>query len=463
MRFRMIWPLMTDDQWLSGHFLFNWAQAMKNYLLLFTLAIAMPAYAQKPSDAPLGSTVFAAPSSAIERLTLDQAWRIAEQANPLLRAAEANMQTVEGQLTDTRGLLWNNPQIATDQLRRRAPLPSGTTQTFPEWTLGLSQTFEIAGQQGYRRRAAELDLDATRESIAEIRRRVRAEVELRFARVLTLQQRIDIEREALKLVEDAATAVKKRVAAGEDSRLDGNLASVEAERSQNQLTVLNEQLIDARSELAALLQLPPTNFPEVSGIIEVTSAGYTLESLLATAADRAYLRSLDYRERAAQNRLDLERASVYPDVTVGLTTGRDGPGDARERFNMLSLSVPLPLFKRNAGGIGRARTELSQVQIEKEAATRDIQAQVRTLWLRLNSLRTRVTRLSDSVLPKLNENQRLSTASYRAGEIGLLQLLVVNRQLLDARRDYLDALAEFVQARIALEQAAGGSANAGVK
>ena len=130
---------------------------------------------------------------------------------------------------------------------------------------------------------------------------------------------------------------------------------------------------------------------------------------------------------------------------------------------MLSLTVPLPLFKRNAAGIGRATTELTQSRIEKEAVTRDIQAQVRTLWLRLDSLRARVKRLSDSVMPSLTENQRLSTASYRAGEIGLLQLLVVNRQLVDARRDYLDALAEFVQTRIALEQAAGGLTNAGAK
>jgi cobalt-zinc-cadmium efflux system outer membrane protein len=437
---------------------------MRNCLLLFALAIAVPAYAQKSLEVPRNSAdSVAVPVSATGRLTLGQAWRIAEQANPQLRAAEATLQVAEGQLKDTQGPLWNNPQVSTDQLRRRAPLPSGTAQTFPEWALGLSQTFEIAGQQGYRRRAAELDLAATREGISEIRRRVGTEVELRFTRVLVLQNRIDIERDALRLVEDAAAAVRKRVAAGEDSRLDGNLASVEAERGRNQLTLLQEQLIDARAELAASLQLPPSSLPEATGIVEVTSANYTLETLLASAANRPYLRSLDFREQAARNKLDLERASVYPDITLGLKTARERPGDAREAFNALSLSVPLPLFKRNAAGIGRAATELTQSRIEKEAATRDIQAQVRTRWLRLESLRARVKRLSDSVLPSLNENQRLSTSSYRAGEIGLLQLLVVNRQLVDARRDYLDALAEFVQTRIALEQAAGGPTDAGVK
>jgi cobalt-zinc-cadmium efflux system outer membrane protein len=432
---------------------------MSKCFLLFALAIATPSYAQKAPEIPLRSTSsvvpVAVPESIPEGLTLERAWRIAEGANPHLRAAEAGVQAVEGQLTDAQGLLWNNPQVSTEQLRRRAPQIGGAEQSFREWALGLSQTFEIAGQQSYRRQAAELDVASAREGVQEARRRVRAEVELRFARVLALQNRIGIEREALKLVEDAAAVVRKRVAAGEDSRLDGNLASVEAERGHNQLRVLEEQLLESRSELAALLQLQPAHLPVAIGAIEIGPASYTLESLLANAADRPHLRSLSLREQAARSRLDLERASVSPDITVGLSTGRDGPGDARERFSLLSLSIPLPLFKRNAAGIGRAASELTQLQIEKEAAIRDVQAQIRTLWLRLDSLRARVNRLSNSVLPSLNENQRLSVSAYRAGEIGLLQLIVVNRQLLDARRDYLDAMAEFAQARAMLEQAGG--------
>lgn len=426
---------------------------MRKRFLLLALAISVPAYAQKVLDVlPSGTS----PQVEISgRLTLEQAWRMAEQAHPQLRVAEATLRGMEGQLTDAQGLLWNNPEVSTEQSRRRAPVPGAAGQTFSEWGLGLSQTFEIAGQQGFRRRAAEFDLAATRESIAETRRRVRSEVELRFTRVVVLQNRLDIEREALKLTEDAAAAVRKRVNAGEDSRLDGNLASVEAERGQNQLTVLQEQLIEARAELAASLQLPPTGLPQAAGVIEITPSQQSLDSLLASSVNRPHLRSLDLREQAARSRLDLERASVYPDITVGLASGRDGPGDSRERYNMLTLSVPLPLFKRNAAGIGRATTELTQSQIEKEVAVRDVQAQVRALWLRLDSLRARVSRLSESVLPRLDENRRLSTSSYQAGEIGLLQLLLVNRQLLDARRDYLDALAEFVQTRIALEEAAG--------
>lgn len=397
-----------------------------------------------------GSSAFAA-----SPLTLDEAWRLAETANPTLRAARANVDAAEGQLRDASGLLYNNPQLSTDQTRRRAPQAGLPDSRFNEQTVGISQTFEIAGQAGYRRDAAARDLAAVTENIDEIRRQVRAEVEQRFYRVLILQRRIETEREALAAVNDAAAAVRKRVAVGEDSRLDGNLAMVEAERGHNQLAVLDEQLLQARVELGIALQLPASTLPEATGELRAVPMAATLEALQASARERPLLRSLEHREQAARNRLGLERAAAYPDVTVGLSAGREAPYDAREQFTRLTISVPLPLFRRNGAGIGKATTELTQAEIERQSSERDVTAQVNALWQRMESLQGRVKRLGESVLPALDENRRLSSTAYRAGEIGLLQLLLVNRQLLDARRDYLDALGDFIQTRIALAKTAG--------
>lgn len=398
--------------------------------------------------------VVALPAAAAP-LTLDQAWQKAEAANPTLQSARANLAAAEGQLADTRGMLWNNPQLSAEHVRRDVSQAGLDSQRRREWKAGISQTFEIAGQQGYRREAATQELAALQSALQETRRQVRAEVEQRFVRVLALQLRIATEEEMLKLVEGAATVVKKRVTAGEDSRLDGNLAGVEAERGRNQLAALGEQLTEARAALASALQMAPDSLPEVGGDLEPTAARYTLEQLLASAASRPQLRAFALREAAARNRLYLERASTYPDITVGVSTGREGPLDAREKLSGVSVSLPLPLFRRNAGGIGRATTELTQAQIERQAAGRDTPAQVRALWLKVESLRTRVKRLEDTVLVSLDENQRLSSISYRAGEIGLLQLIVVNRQVLDGRRDLLDARTEWRLATIALEAAAG--------
>lgn len=390
-------------------------------------------------------------------LTLEQAWEQAEQANPDLRSAQANLAAAQGELTDARALLWNNPQLATEWRKRTLPQTTVPAQSNREWTVGLAQAFEIAGQQGIRRSAAEQALAATLEVIAETRRQVRAEVEQQFVRVLGLQQRIQMEERTLKLVEDAATAVRKRVAAGEDSRLDGNLAKVEAERAQNQVALLREQLIQARAALAALLQLPTDSLPEPSGSLEPSLASYTLEELLAGAANRPLLRAYDHQEKSARSRLALERAAIYPDVTLGLNTAREGLANPQDRITGLSVSLPLPLFRRNGTGIGRATTELTRVRVQQQVVHRDARAQVLALWERRENLQARVKRLSESVLPSLEENQHLSSESFRAGEIGLLQLLLVNRQVLDGQRDLLDARTELRLAKVGLEAAAGWS------
>ena len=397
-----------------------------------------------------------ATSAAEPPLTLETALKIAEVANPQFRAAQANLAAAEGQVTDTRGLLWNNPQLRAEQARRKVSQPSQGNDTWSEWGVDITQTLEIAGQHGYRRSAAEQDLSALREVVDETRWRVAAEVEQKFVRVLGLQTRIATEAELAGLIRDAAGATRKRFEAGEDTRLDSNLAEVELARADNQLETAREQLIQARAELAATLQLPAKTLPEVRGTLAPEAATpYTLEELLTAAAGRPRLRALEYHEQAARSRLGLERAAAYPDVTVGLFTAREGPGDAREQVMGFSVSLPLPLFRRNAAGIGKAVTDLTQAQIERQVAVQDARTTVLALWQRLESLRGWVKRLEQVALQRLHENRRLSAAAYRAGEISLTQLLLANRQLLDIRREALEAMTDLALARVELEQAAG--------
>ncbi len=247
-------------------------------------------------------------------------------------------------------------------------------------------------------------------------------------------------------------------AAGEDTRLDANVARIESERAHNALAVAREQLLDARADLAEALQLPPEALPEVAGELALPSAEgspYKLDDLLASVATQPRLRALAAREDGARARLGLERAARYPDLKFGVFVGREGAGDARENITTLTLSVPLPLFKQNDAAIGQALSDSGQVEVERAAVARDLQAQVRKLWLKLQSQRERVLRLQASMLSVAIDNRQLSARSRQAGQIDLLDQLVVDRQSLDAERDLNDALAEYHATRIELEQAAG--------
>lgn len=396
---------------------------------------------------------FLYPDSALSaQLTLGQAWKMAEENNPALRSARANLAAARGEMTDARALLWNNPQISTERYSRDVS-QTGQPINNKIGVSGLTQTFEIAGQQGIRQRAAEKNLAAIQKIIAETRRQVRADVEQSFVNVLSLQLRIQLEEQTLKFTQEATMAVGKRVASGEDSRLDGNLAQVEAERAENHISLLREQLVQARADLSALLQMGSGQMPEVTGALDAGPRSYMLENLLASAVRRPLLSALDYREGVARDQLDLERASIYPDVTLGLRYGRELGID--NKVATLSVSLPIPLFRRNASGIGRAETALTQTEIEKQTASRDVRAQVLALWEQYKNLEARVRRLKESVLPALEENLHLSSISFRSGEIGLLQLILVNRQVLDGQRDLLDARTGLRLTQVKLEAAAG--------
>lgn len=403
-----------------------------------------------PPVAPAGAPP-AAVAEAGRALTLEEAVQIAERASANVRLREAQLAAAQGLQREAASPLFNNPELSAEQAKRRS---SGET----ERTVGLAQAIETGGQQGHRRQAAAANLEALQFEIDDARRQSRADAMLRFHGVLAAQRRVQIEQRALQLFETTSQAVARRRAAGEDTRLDANVALIEAERARNALAVAQEQLVEARAELAALLQLPAAQLPSVvapRALDAQASPGFTLEQLLQAVQGQPKLRALSAREEVARARLGVERGKRMPDVTVGMAVGREGPPGARERVTTWSVSLPLPLFNRNSAGIGQALTDVGQAEVERSVGVRDTEAQVRRLWLRLSSQRDRVARLQEAILAAARDNQQLATRSRQAGQIGLLDQLVVNRQAIDAERELVDAQVEFENTRIELERAAG--------
>lgn len=403
----------------------------------------------------LGSAACGAGKVAAQPLTLGQAVERALASSPAIRSAQSNFPAIEGELAEARVPFFNNPQVSGELGSRDSRPQGGSTGRSANWGVGLSQTFEIAGQQRLRRASALQSREAAEQNVNEVRAQTIFEVAERFVRVLSLQTRIASEGETLGLIERSAQAISRRVEGGEDSILDANLARVEAERARNGLGLLREQLIQARAELAASILWPARDTVEAIGTLDEPPVTFSLDELVASAGARPLLRFLDARQRAARSRLDLQRALAYPDVTLGLRHAREGTFDSPERVTGLTVSIPLPLFKRNQAGIGRASTELTQAEIDRLSAVRQVEAQVRALWARRQNLLARVDNLNTALLPRLTQNQELTRKAFEAGELSLVQLLLANRQLLDAQRELIEARTELRLATVALEAAAG--------
>ncbi len=403
----------------------------------------------------LSIAFFIAPAIQAEPLTLDVAWNIAAQNNPDLKRLIANQSIPAGEFQDASGPLYYNPTVNLEARTRRIAQTGASDPYRSEYGIGVSQTFEIAGQQGFRRQAAEESKTAISQDIAEEYRVLHAQLEEQFITVLAVQKRIEVEKRILKLIEQNTSLSRKRVSAGEDSLLDGNLAIVDAERARNQLISLNEQLLRARTQLAATLQLNANDFPEVTGQLTPNQTQYTLQDLFNKLDSRPGIQALTSKEASARSRLELQKSMRYPDLTVSLINTTEASLAGSDNISSIGVSLPLPIFRRNAAGVGRAAAELTQSEINRTSGTSNAKATIEAAWLRRENIKDRVRRLDSEVYPRLEENLTLSRKAFENGEIGLPQLLIVQRQVVDAQRDIIDAQKELRLVQIELEYISG--------
>lgn len=388
-------------------------------------------------------------------LTLDEAWLFATRNNADLQRQIANQSIPDGDYQDAKGLLYYNPVLNLDVRQRNINQSPGDNTRRGEWGAGIAQTFEMAGQQGLRRNAAQQSQQAIALDIAEEYRILHAQLEEQFVNVLAIQKRIEVEQRILTLIEQNTALSRKRVQAGEDSLLDGNLAVVDTERARNQLSALNEQLVRARAQLAATLQLGETELPAVSGELMPAATSYSLTDLLEKLAARPGIQSLNIKESAAKSRLELQQNLKYPDLTVSLVNSREATMAGDDNITSVGLSLPLPLFRRNGAGIGRATAEFIQSEINRAALTRNAKAAIQAAWLRRENIRERVSRLDKEVYPRLEQNLKLAKIAFENGEIGLPQLLILQRQAVDAQRDIIDAQKDIRLVQVELEYLSG--------
>jgi cobalt-zinc-cadmium efflux system outer membrane protein len=102
-----------------------------------------------------------------------------------------------------------------------------------------------------------------------------------------------------------------------------------------------------------------------------------------------------------------------------------------------------------------ARARAHRLELELEAARREVRREVSTAFEVYLQQKAAVEELARNALPVLEENESLSRESYEAGQISLAELLLVRREILETRNDYLSRLLDGAIAVADLEASAG--------
>jgi outer membrane protein, heavy metal efflux system len=384
-------------------------------------------------------------STAQDPLTLEQALLRARERTPSVLSARARIEEARARLGAASLVLRENPEVDAAAGRRR----SG--EDMPEEVdVGIIQKLDIGGRRSARIGIARAELVSSVAEAENALRQALRTVASSFFRALQAQERLALAAGTESIASEILEIARRRHEAGDVAVLDVNLAQAALARARADLHAARSTQSVALGELRALLAFPPEQEVKPAGAFQI-SRRYDLEALLATAADRADIRALQSELAAANAELRLGRALAWPEFGIG------GRYEREQGDNLLlgAVRLTLPLFDRGQGVRAEARARVHRLELELEAARRDVRREVSTAFEVYLQQKAAVGELEQNALRVLEENESLSRESYEAGQISLAELLLVRREILETRSDYLSRLLDAAIASADLEASAG--------
>lgn len=383
-------------------------------------------------------------------VTLRQALALALMRNPELRAFSWEVRAREA-ATLQAGLL-HNPTIGAD-LQDLGVSASPDSIPQRQGTLQLSQIIELGGKRAKRRETAALSRDLAGWDYETKRIDLFTQVSQAFTDLLRAQQQRALTEETIRLAEETARVVSERVKAGkvspiEEIRANVVLASAGIERDR-----AGKELEAARKRLAATWGSATPQFDKAEGTLGAVSPIPSPAQLTGRLSRNPELAR--WVTEIAQRRavIDLERSRAIPDLTMmGGFRRYETTGD---NVFVVGLSVPLPIFNRNQGGIQEARNRLSKGEEERRVAEVRVSAALSEAYRALSTAHAEATSLEEKVLPGAAQAFEAVNEGYRLGKFGLLDVLDAQRTLFGSRAQHLRALADYHQAAAEVERLIG--------
>ena len=373
-------------------------------------------------------------------------------AEVLARAREQAPQIVSARLAleETRGRLLGaslrfqtNPELEANLGNREGP-----DSRFTDFEIGLGQSFEPRSRRSARMAGANAAIAQSSANVDETTREVLRLAAGAYFRALHAQERIRLLGTTQELAANVHSVADRRYKAGDIAVLDVNIARASLARVRAEREAAEAMRALAVGDLKQLLR--------IDGDIRVEgefrgNGEPDLNVLLQAAAQRPELRALEAGVQEAQAEVQLGRSFSRPEYGVGVRYARE-EGD---QIVLGGVTVTLPVFSKGQElqAVGSARA--ARLRAELDAARARLQLQVRSAFEAYSRRMAAIRVLETDAIPGLDENVTLTTRSFEVGQLGLPELLLIRREILDTRFQYLDALLEAALARIDLDASAG--------
>jgi cobalt-zinc-cadmium efflux system outer membrane protein len=395
-------------------------------------------------------------------LTLDQALERLVRDNLYLRSnwveiPQARADVLTASLRANPILYADGQLVPYGQYSRRRP--GGPTQ----YDLNISHPLDLSGKRQARTVAAERALSVLE---AQFQNAVRLQINnLYIAYVDVLAAR-----ETVRFAQASVTGLDKVLTVTETLHRRADLPRPDVLRVMAQKEAAAVGVEEARDtvrrttqSLAVLLAIPPDEAEtlELRGTI-------ALKAPPLAANDTLVAQALQLRPDLIADRLSVQRALAdirqaraerFADVYLlyqPYTFQDNAPSGLKSATSWaLGVTVPVPIYNRNQGGILRANQSVTQMQIISAALERGIATEVTLAAHECAISAALVKHFEETVLPTARTMLEDSLTLFVKGEQNALAYFNVQREYNLAVRQYRDALVRHRRSMLALNTAVG--------
>jgi len=314
--------------------------------------------------------------------------------------------------------------------------------------------------------AADADLAASAEMLAQTRLSIASDVARNYFELRNTQRQLRLAREDIAAAEETLQLIEARTRGGLIDQVDQNRQTAQLADLRARLPQLLGQEAVTMNQISLLVGARPGELQQILAPAAAPTLAALPDLTLGVPSDiarrRPDIRQAEQKLHSATATIGAARADLLPRLTLGASFGLESLldnkfGDWGSRRWSLGPSLSLPIFDN---GRRRATVELRELQ-QQEAAV-SFQQTVLKAWQEVDDTlnnydaeRKRNTQLI-AKQGSSKEAYDLARAKYKGGLTDYLSQLDAQRTLLQADRDLADSDSLLRERLVAVYKAVGG-------
>ncbi|WP_428634422.1 TolC family protein [Sedimenticola sp.] len=391
-----------------------------------------------------------------EGLTLHEASRRVLANNPKLQVFQWRFKAIDGLRQTADFAPAYEVGIEAENLLGTGDF-SGTEQA--EVTLSLSSVIELGGKRDARVAVAD-----SRYALAQAQRQAKAldvlgQVTQRYIATLSMQEKIQVARDATQLAETSYRLVSQRVAravAPEAERLRAQAALIQARQRE---AALRAALRSRLMALATLWGAENADFNQLRGNLFTFESADTFETLFQRLVNSPAIQIFASQARLRDAEVELARSQSSSNAQWSLGIKR--VGDSGDSALAAGISIPLFTGRRNRGEMQSALAAREMVDYRKQATLLELRSRLFEAWQKHQQSVAAARQLRAEVLPFLQKALIQTRQAYERGRYSYIDWVSAQRELLEARLTAIDAATTALLNQALIEQLTAEPLSAG--